>query len=304
MGRMQAQIDICGRLVPIIGDENDRYFAHYAQYPVYVDDITGVLGSIVQPHHICFDIGANIGLTSIFMAILAPDGQVHAFEPDSTSYEFLATNTSSFDNVITQRSAIGSVEGELPMVKVSGFSAGNFLVRAAGDLKPEQEAEIVPLRRLDRYIEEGRLDRVDIVKIDVEGFEVDVIEGAQDTLRRYNPVVILEFNTDRIANAKHHIIDLFKIFDLICIIDRNSQDVLRLELNDRLLDTVIEVNRLEGCVDNLLCLYKVRRVDGLVITGYYKGLVEKLRRTLEHRDQAIRDRDHAIWLYRRAVGEI
>lgn len=142
------------------------------------------------------DIGANIGMTALALSQICPRGRITAIEPVPRNFEYLKRNVSESGarNIKLVNFALGSSEGEIlmqghPSNFACSFVADNYTIPAN-----DHFAERVPVKRLDDVFPELALDRLDFVKIDVEGFELEVFAGAKDILNAYRPTVFLEMN--------------------------------------------------------------------------------------------------------------
>jgi FkbM family methyltransferase len=131
------------------------------------------------------DVGANIGLTAIGAATARPDLHVVAFEPVPSNADFLTQNVraNSANNCTVVRSALSNESGYLTM-----SDSGAWSMVGQGSLR-------VPMTTLDTYCAE-RLPgtRIDLIKIDVEGYEPNVLAGAWQTIVRWHPTIFMEFN--------------------------------------------------------------------------------------------------------------
>jgi FkbM family methyltransferase len=136
----------------------------------------------VQPDWTIFDIGANIGYYSVLFSQLAPQGQIYAFEPTST-IELLKANLAhnGCANVEAINAALGRQTGRIE----------DGIYRIWGDT-PEQGE--YPFYRLDDFVAERGIERIDCLKIDVDSFDFDVLKGAEDTIRRLRPRIVVELN--------------------------------------------------------------------------------------------------------------
>lgn len=135
------------------------------------------------------DVGANVGAYSILAASL-PGTRCIAFEPASDTFELLAENVRLNDyesRVTMQRAAIGDEDGDISLTR--SLDTVNHIA-APGDEGFAQE--LVPVRRLDTVL---GADAPAIIKIDVEGYETQVIDGAQQTLASEKLLaIVIEMN--------------------------------------------------------------------------------------------------------------
>jgi FkbM family methyltransferase len=140
------------------------------------------------------DIGAYHGVYSIVAAKkLGPNGRVIAFEPSSRERGRMLVNLkhNKIESVTIEPYAVTADEGEaLLTVVVDGFTTMNSLRRPPIDHLTEQVT--VRTISLDAYLDTNQIDRVDLLKIDTEGGELEAFRGADRLLRRYRPVIICE----------------------------------------------------------------------------------------------------------------
>lgn len=127
------------------------------------------------------DIGAHVGIFSRDFA--QRFARVIAFEPMPSTRECLLRNVPG--NVDVKPFACGSHPGKVRMVRSTKNSGGSRIVAPDADIDGLIEAEVVTLDSFG-------LEAVDLIKLDVEGFEPDAILGAEETMRRCRPVVIVE----------------------------------------------------------------------------------------------------------------
>lgn len=152
-----------------------------------------VLDAALDAGGVFLDVGANIGLMSMYAANkLRERGQVVAFEPLPNTYSLLLENIAlnQFDNITPVPMAMGSTQGTVDIYDTSEVNRG-----AASLIKPDHTAPSakVDIGTLDAYCEAHRIDDVACVKIDVEGWEMEAIRGASSLLARPNaPICIIE----------------------------------------------------------------------------------------------------------------
>jgi FkbM family methyltransferase len=168
----------------------------------------------LTPGAVAVDVGANIGALTVPMAqFVGPSGVVIAFEPQRVLFQLLCANLAlnGLLNVQAHQAAVGAVPGIVEMPAFDYARSGNFGgVMLAGHirtsdggtteaLRESQPAPVLaaPIERVPvRPLDELELPRVDILKIDVEGMELDVIAGADATIRRCRPVLMVENDRD------------------------------------------------------------------------------------------------------------
>lgn len=131
---------------------------------------------------VILDCGANIGQFSILFSRLAPQGKVYAFEPTST-ISMLQANLDhhGVTNVSLVNVALGKASGKRK----------DGIYRVWGE-KPEKR--VYPFLTIDDFVEQNGLSRVDCIKIDVDSFDFEVLQGSVKTLMRFNPYVMVELN--------------------------------------------------------------------------------------------------------------
>lgn len=156
---------------------------------------------------VALDVGANVGFTSVALARRLRRGHVHAFEPCPPSFRTLGrvTRHLRLRNVRLHSEALGDTNGPIELVVPrEGRALLPALARVRRARLPlaEGQAFTAEARRLDELI--GPIERdgpVAGVKLDVEGHELAVLRGAQQTLRRHRPILFAELwdNEDRPA---------------------------------------------------------------------------------------------------------
>lgn len=136
----------------------------------------------------CIDVGANVGYWSRFLLDrIGPTGAIHAFEPDPRSVAVLRRNLADPRGHVVE-GAVGATRGTTTLYSDPTQSGLNSTLPFHGGLVFE-----VPIVSIDGYVADARITRVDFVKIDVQGGEIDVLHGAIATLERDRPCVYMEW---------------------------------------------------------------------------------------------------------------
>jgi FkbM family methyltransferase len=186
--------------------QHDQYVgSSFKEYGQFSQGEVDMFAYFVQPGSVVLDVGANIGAHTIPLAQLAgPAGAVVAFEPQPFLHRILCANLAlnSIPNALTYAMALGNCEGTCH-IPILDYSKPYNFGGVSMDLVTEGEA--VPLGKLDDF----QLDHVDFIKLDVEGFESQVIEGAAETINRCRPVMYIE--NDRMEKSPELIQRLFAL---------------------------------------------------------------------------------------------
>ena len=147
----------------------------------------------LKPGDVFFDIGANIGLFTLIAARqVGPTGHVYAFEPSQREAAFLQRNLNL--NHLTNVTIVNCAVGEKPGTAQFGISTDGGTNSLRRNPHPQQQIESwqsVQVTTLDEFIAANNIQRVALMKIDVEGGEVNVLRGASRLLNSDHPPVIL-----------------------------------------------------------------------------------------------------------------
>ncbi len=142
---------------------------------------------LAKGSQVIFDVGANLGLYSLLAAESNPAAQIHAFEPTPEIAARLQTNLefNGIDCVKVNMAGVGSHSGEAILRECRGtYNTNDGMNFVIDSLIPIQESDrLVPLVTLDDYCEENGLDRIDLIKIDIEGGEYAALLGARHLLQ-------------------------------------------------------------------------------------------------------------------------
>jgi FkbM family methyltransferase len=158
-------------------------------FRVYEKAERRVLREIIKPGMTVLDIGANIGFyTVLFAKWCAPGGRVIAFEPDKDNLLFLRKNVeeNALANVTVLASAVSDVVGSATLFQHPTNKGDHRLYAVEGARTEEVQVETV-----DRALARLGIDRVDIVKIDIQGLEMKALRGMKETISRSAGLKIL-----------------------------------------------------------------------------------------------------------------
>lgn len=160
--------------------------ASLANYGEFAEGENRIMARYLRSGDVAVDIGANVGTTTLAMArAVVAAGQVFAFEPQPLVAHCLATSLvlNEISNVRVLSLAVSKQSGFARMNFNAGGDAGNF-----GSTALLLDGDLVPTMALD----DMQIDRLALLKIDVEGHEWDVFQGAENTIRTCRPVIYFE----------------------------------------------------------------------------------------------------------------
>ena len=163
-----------------------------------------LVNRMLAPGMVFIDAGANEGMYTLLASRRAGnEGRVYAFEPSAREFERLQANVAlnRLENVRCVQAALAESKGEAELKVADEVHAGhNTLGSLVHQGVQELRRETVPLTTVDAFAEEEKLSRVDMIKIDTEGAELRVLQGAARVLRDFRPVLLFEASEASLAN--------------------------------------------------------------------------------------------------------
>ncbi len=147
-----------------------------------------IMKQIIHPNSNCIDIGCHKGEMLDLMLKYAPKGEHLAFEPIPVMYNHLTKKYHSLASVYPY--ALSNKNGKTEFQYVKNAPAYSGIKRRKYDIKnPDIEEISVELKKLDTFISESKID---FIKIDVEGAELQVLQGAEELLKKDKPAILFE----------------------------------------------------------------------------------------------------------------
>lgn len=147
------------------------------------------------PGAIVFDIGANIGAHALPLALrVGEKGRVYCFEPTAYAYEKLCANVAlnpTLTNIEAFQEMVGSSVDSVPNTLPSSWPLDGRDVDEQLRAK-FRSTDGARMTTIDKFVELNKITRLDLLKIDVDGYELSVLEGATDVLRNLRPKIITE----------------------------------------------------------------------------------------------------------------
>ncbi len=159
------------------------------------------------------DIGAHLGLMSVIISKLIGDkGKIYSFEPTPKTFAIFKDiiKKNNGDKIIFPfNKAVSNFDGKMDFfVDENEGSNANSLV---GRKDKSRISEKMDVTTLDTFVKEMKLDKLDLIKIDAEGSELDVLHGALETFEKFKPKIVLAIHPSLIKNNNQNIGDIFDV---------------------------------------------------------------------------------------------
>lgn len=184
---------------PMIGLAGDRYITRSLEvYGEFSAAEWALFAQVVKPGMTVVEVGANIGTHSVPLARACSPGPLYLFEPQQRVFQILCANLAlnGVRNAVAYPEACGDVAGFVvvpPLDYGADFNFGGVSVRAEAEGAPGPRVRATPLDSLG-------LAACHILKIDVEGFEAQVLRGGAETIGKFRPLIYVE--NDRPAHQQ------------------------------------------------------------------------------------------------------
>jgi FkbM family methyltransferase len=177
--------------------------SEYGTYdPNELEALKGLFSIIrdIKPNLVALDVGANIGIHSVVLSgQVGPKGIVYAFEAQRIIFNMLAGNIAinSLSNVVCLHNAVGDTPGfiDIPIfdygkpMSFGSIEFGGYQREDLGQKRQSGKSEKVQVTTIDQL----NLDEIDFIKIDVEGMEINVLKGAQESIAKFRPFMLIEY---------------------------------------------------------------------------------------------------------------
>jgi FkbM family methyltransferase len=144
-------------------------------------DIRRLLSDVSRP--VVFDVGANVGQSVERLSALLPGCELYAFEPSPAVYRELERNTRRIRNVTLVNAGVGAVPGTELLLENAHSDMSSFLAPGPATWSTVVRRTPVDVTTLTSYCREHDISRIDLLKIDTQGYDLEVLEGAVELLK-------------------------------------------------------------------------------------------------------------------------
>lgn len=157
------------------------WFYKTKHLPVGTDLFVDLKYKVAQPINVVFDVGANIGDVSSDFTTEFPNVKVYSFEPIKSTFDLLNRNLAHLKNIETFQIAFGEQQEKIEIeLNPENYSPQNSLLNKADN--SSEKTEVIDVRTIDVFVKENGIDVIDFLKIDTEGYEENVLQGAEKTI--------------------------------------------------------------------------------------------------------------------------
>lgn len=166
------------------------------------------LEKLVKPGDVVFDIGANIGAHTLGLArSVGPSGRVYGFEPAEFAFAKLranlALNPDLDSRTFPRQILLSASAADPPEAEIYA----SWPLEAMDSVHPKHRGELVTTRgavvdTLNHFVEREGIERLDLIKIDVDGHELSVLQGGLGMLKKFRPILVMELSP--YVHREHH----------------------------------------------------------------------------------------------------
>lgn len=153
---------------------------------------------------VIFDVGANIGTFTTWLSKYFTKGKIYAFEPQRLVFQMLCANLAinNLFNVYAYNIALGSVNQKIKVLEPNYNVPNDFgTFSLVNDTIPDKSIEmIIDICTIDSFANQHEITNIDLIKIDTEGMDLAVLHGAINTIKKFNPVIFVEFFDNNVNN--------------------------------------------------------------------------------------------------------
>jgi FkbM family methyltransferase len=159
----------------------------------YESGTNQVLAKYIKPGDTVIEAGANIGSETLLIAKIASGGHVHAFEPNPYTFQRLKINVSvnELTNVNIYDCALGESNSNIQFNIFPKDFCNSGMSSKYMETAKTRKIDVVQ-KTLDSFIEENNINKVDFIKMDIQGAEMDMLTGAAGTISRFRPTIFTE----------------------------------------------------------------------------------------------------------------
>jgi FkbM family methyltransferase len=203
------------------------------------------LQRLVKPGDVVFDIGANIGAHTLGLARSAgPTGQVYAFEPSAFAFEKLKCNLALNPALEAHTLPLQVFLVAQSAERIRGEIYASWPLDGDASVHPKHRGRLVTTDgavtdTLDQFVGRQGIDRLNLIKLDVDGHELPVLRGGLKVLKRFRPILVMEMSPYVHAENKQSFAELVSLLRETGYALQNADDSRALPLDANKLEALV-----------------------------------------------------------------
>lgn len=195
-------VDVNGYKLSLIPND-DGISTELALFGTHEPLNTKMLAKQLRKDMVCLDLGANIGYYTLLESkIVGNNGKIIAIEPSPVNFSILQKNIQmeGATNIEVYNLAGGDKDGKIKFLlkKQSNLSR----IVSENEIKSSDNIVEVSVRKLDGFLEEQSLKKLDFIRMDVEGYEFFIYEGIRNSIRKYRPAMQIEVHAHHLGEKR------------------------------------------------------------------------------------------------------
>jgi FkbM family methyltransferase len=253
MGVRHAALSIADRVVPaalffspklptyyagaVVWPSRESWETVFSRYEPYT---ARALKQLLRRGDAFWDIGAHVGWFSLFASsLVGTSGRIVSFEPAPEPFRLLTRNTAGVANVTAIQCGLGNADETAPFAAQGESRSASFVEKVTqinADFLPDTPIQriSVPIKRIDTLVREVA-SVPDVLKIDVEGYELKVLHGAEGLLSSRNPALLIEIHPPQLGLSGGSEDELFTLLHRHGykweVLDRNPNSLYSIKAN-------------------------------------------------------------------------
>jgi FkbM family methyltransferase len=200
---------------------------HFLYWNLVTDDYASILEKIKKAS-IIFDIGANIGSTSLYFSKLNPEAKIHSFEPNGKTFNRLLDNIqlNNCSIISMYNLGFGEVKSEVKLYEVDEHNPGMNRILPDNINFP---FTIIKIDTIDDFCRLNTIDKIDFIKIDVEGYEYAVLAGGINIIKNSKPLIFLELDDNNLRDNNRSAQELIMLLEKM-----NYKEIQRADTREKI----------------------------------------------------------------------
>lgn len=201
----QREVSVHG--TKMITMENDPLgtSAELAIFSSHEPITTKLISKYLRKNSVCLDIGGNIGYYALLeKKIIGKNGRIIVIEPSPENFKILKKNLKLEDNStdLALNIAAGDKDGSIKFLLYKNAGNSSMIVPEGMESKYPGQTIDVPIKKIDTIVDELKLEKLDFVRMDSEGYEYNILQGMKETLKKFRPIIQLEFHKGIMGESK------------------------------------------------------------------------------------------------------